>query len=146
MNFEWRRWFTSVQSAYSICATSCGFSQRHSAILSAVRPWPHPALVALGQVRKGAGLDFERVETLENPRPKSRDKPVSDARNVDEVVALVIADDERVEGLTGRDIAADHKLLSLVNAHSYPSTGAPAGPARRDYRGAWRSRLQGFAS
>jgi hypothetical protein len=21
MNFEWRRWFTSVQSAYSICAT-----------------------------------------------------------------------------------------------------------------------------
>ena len=28
-----------------------------------------PALVALGQVRKGAGLDFELVEALENLRP-----------------------------------------------------------------------------
>jgi len=28
-----------------------------------------PALVALGQVRKGAGLDFELVETLENLGP-----------------------------------------------------------------------------
>src|ERR1700683_3971509 len=32
-------------------ATSCGFSQRHSAILSAVRPLAPPALLALGQVR-----------------------------------------------------------------------------------------------
>jgi hypothetical protein len=62
-----------------------------------------PTLVALGQVRKRAGLDFERVETLENARPKSRDEPVAHTRNVDEVVALVIADDERVEvlNLTG---------------------------------------------
>jgi hypothetical protein len=74
MNFEWRRWFTSVQSAYSICSTSCGFSQRQSAILSAVRPRPPPALVALGQVRKGAGLDFELVEALENLAP-GRNRP-----------------------------------------------------------------------
>src|SRR5260370_863613 len=85
-----------------------------------------PALVALGQVRKGAGLYFELVETLENLHPKSRDETGPDARNVDEVVALVIADDERVEVLAGRDIAADHKLLSLVDTHFYPSARAPA--------------------
>ena len=64
------------------------------------------ALVALGQVRKGAGLDFELVETLEDLRPKSRDKSVAHARNIDEVVALVIADDDRVEVLWRRDVAA----------------------------------------
>ena len=52
MNFDWRRWFTSVQSAYSICATSCGFNQRHSAILSAVN-------------RAAAALDPERAVSVE---------------------------------------------------------------------------------
>jgi hypothetical protein len=47
------------------------------------------ALVALRQIRKGACLDFEPVQTLENLDAKSRDKPVPDPRNVDEVVALV---------------------------------------------------------
>ena len=56
---------------------------------------PPPALVAFRRVQKRAGLDFKRVKTLENPRPKSRDKPAADARNVDQVVALVIADDDR---------------------------------------------------
>ena len=32
----------------------------------------------------------------------------------------------RVEVLWRRDVAADHKLLSLVDAHLYPSARAPA--------------------
>ena len=44
---------------------------------------PPSALVALGQVRKGARLDFELVETLEDLYPKSRDETGPHARNVD---------------------------------------------------------------
>jgi hypothetical protein len=52
-----------------------------------------PALLALGQVRKGASLDFEFLEAFENLRPRRRNETGTDARNVDEVVALVIADE-----------------------------------------------------
>jgi hypothetical protein len=36
-----------------------------------------PALVPLGQIRKGATLDFEPTDTPENLHPKSRNKSVA---------------------------------------------------------------------
>ena len=69
MNFEWHRWFTSVQSAYSICADKLAFQPAAFGHFVSRETLTPPALVALGQVRKGASLDFKLVEALENLRP-----------------------------------------------------------------------------
>ena len=126
MTFEWRRWLASVQPAYSNCATSSGRSQRPSAILSAVRPWPHRPL-ALRQVRERAGLDLEALEALENLGAQRRHEAVAHARDVDKGAAFIIAGHQRIEVSADRDIAANHQLLPLVDAHLHPGAGAPAG-------------------
>ena len=52
-NRECRRWLSGVHSTYSNCPTNTGFNQRHSFILSAVRPCPQRPPRASGRFTNG---------------------------------------------------------------------------------------------
>ncbi len=67
------------------------------------------ALPAFGQIFEGTRLSGRR-------------ESVSNSRHIDQLLAFVIADHNRVEVLRCRHIAADDQLLSLIDTHFYPRT------------------------
>ena len=64
-NFGWRRWLSSVHSRYSITATSCGFSQRHLFMSSAVKRLAPSTFSSFGKIPKRAFGDRETPELRE---------------------------------------------------------------------------------
>ena len=119
-NLECRRWSSAVHSKNSNCPTSTGFSHRHAAIFACVRPCPHRPLRASGKLTNGTLVGHERAELLEELRPDGRREPVARPRDVDQVLACVVPEDECVEGAAADRVAADHELLSSVHAHLHP--------------------------
>ena len=130
MNFEWRRWLTCRSSPRtSICVDKVRLQPAAFGHLVGRQTLTPPALLAAGagskRGRSWISSLWKRSKNLVARNAGTETSP--DARNVDEVVALVVADDDRVEVLWRRDVvAADHKLLDLVDAHLFPSAGAPA--------------------
>src|ERR1043165_2362212 len=63
------------------------------------QPLTPPAARAFGQVDEGAVGDLERLELLEDLLAQRGREAVAGARGVDQAIPVVVADDERVEGL-----------------------------------------------
>ena len=102
MNLVCRRWSSGVHSTNSNCPTSTGFSQRQSAIFFAVEPCPQRPLFASGRFANGHVVDLERRELLEQLRAHRRREAVARARRVDQPIALVVPEDQRVERVRRR--------------------------------------------
>src|SRR5687767_14681747 len=81
----------------------------------------------LWQIHERAILDFESAEFLEELLPDYWREAVTGARHVDEAVALVVAQDQGVKGPGADRVAADHKLLTPIDAHLLPRTGSQSG-------------------
>src|SRR6185436_3758907 len=95
------------------------------------------AALRLREIHERAILDFQPAEFLEQLVPDDRRKSVSSACGVNQTVALVISEDERVERLCPNRVAANDELLPAVDTHFLPSTRpqawfVPAVDALRD--------------
>ncbi len=72
---------------------------RHLRLREALAP---PTTPRLRQVHKGALIDLEPSELLKQLCPRGRREAVASASDVDQAVAFVVAEDQRVEGLLPR--------------------------------------------
>src|SRR5260370_33233364 len=89
-----------------------------------------PALPAFGQIFERTPSAIESTESPEQRRSGRRRESVSNSRHIDQLLAFVIADHNRVEVLRCRHIAADDQLLSLVNPHLNPRARSSSGLVR----------------
>src|SRR5262245_33414650 len=75
------------------------------------QPLPPAAAAGLGQVREWTIGDFERREFPEETVAHRWREAVARPRDVDQTLALVIAEDQRVERSCADRVAANHELL-----------------------------------
>ena len=80
----------------------------------------------LGQVGKRAGVDLQSLEPARHLTANLRHKAVPHLGGVEEPLALVIADDQRIKRIPRR-VAADNKLLPTVDLVLDPCAGSLAG-------------------
>ena len=88
------------------------------------QPLTPSTALRLGQVCKRALTDLESLEFLEQLRTRDGCEAVAGSRDVDQLLALVVAKDQRIERLRSTCVAADHELLTAVDAHLHPRAGA----------------------
>src|SRR5579872_2555933 len=88
---------------------------------------PPTAATFLGQVGKRACLDFKWAKLLENARTERWSESVPRPRCIHQFAVLVVANDQRVEVLRARSVAANHQVLTLVDAHLLPAARALSG-------------------
>src|SRR4029077_13436844 len=86
-----------------------------------------PAALGLRQIHERAILYFESAELLEQLLADDGSKSVSSACGVNQTIALVVSEDERVERLRPDRVAANHKFLPAVDAHFLPGARSQAG-------------------
>jgi hypothetical protein len=85
---------TTVRDAAPTPASATG------SLSSSLPSGPHPsAALRLWEIHERAILDFQPAEFLEQLLPDDRRRSVSSACGVDQTVALVVSEDERVERL-----------------------------------------------
>src|SRR5580692_4319287 len=65
----WRTWFVSVHARNSKFATRTGFTQTHSLIVVAVKPWPHLPALDSGKFTNGQSLMMSGL-SLANSSPR----------------------------------------------------------------------------
>src|SRR5579871_6734810 len=80
----------------------------------------------LGKVGKGTLGGLEAVESSEDLLARSRGEPDASAASIDEPVAVVVAEDQRIEVPRHGRVAPNHQLLLLVEAHLPPRTATLA--------------------
>jgi len=83
--------------------------------------------VGFREVNEGAGRNHQRLELFKDAPPGSRHEAVSRARDVDQVLASVLANDDGVQPVRPWRVATDHKLLAEVESMLNPSAAAFAG-------------------
>src|SRR4030095_8876533 len=66
-------------------------------------------------------------ELLESLRARDRCEAVAGSRDVNQLLALEVSEDQRVERLRSARVAADHELLSAIHAHLHPRARSKAG-------------------
>ena len=108
------------------------------------QPRAPSAALRLGQIRERALLDFQRAKLLHQLRAHHRREPVAGPRGVDQLVALVVSEDERVERLRSRPCSRRSRTPGLGSRAS-SARNPTAGPARSDCRGASRRGPPAFA-
>src|SRR4030095_8113340 len=82
---------------------------------------------SLGQVREGTVRSLEPVEVLEQLLSHRRGEAVTRPRRIDQPIAFVVAEDQRVERLCATGVAADDELLATVDPHLHPRARSPPG-------------------
>ena len=87
---------------------------------------PSPAL-RFREIHERAILELQPAEFLEELLPDGRREAVAGACGVDQTVALVVTDNERVERLRPGRVAADHEFLAAVDPHLLPGARPQAG-------------------
>jgi hypothetical protein len=78
----------------------------------------------LRQIRKRALVDLESLEVLEQLRTREGCEAVAGSRDVDQLIALEVPKDQRIERLRSARVATDHELLPAIDAHLHPRTGS----------------------
>src|SRR6186713_2191602 len=81
----------------------------------------------LRKIDERAQVDFKRSEALVQAGPQRRSESIARAGHVDEIALLVIPENHGVERPRAERVAADHELLSLVDAHLHPGARSLAG-------------------
>src|SRR6185312_7761411 len=71
--------------------------------------------------------DLKSLELPEQLRARGRCKTVAGSRDVDQLLAFEISEDQRIERLRSVGVAADHELLSAIHAHLHPRARSKAG-------------------
>src|SRR5260370_42493291 len=70
----------------------------------------------LRQIYEWTARRHEMFQFRKHLSPGGRDKPVPSSCDIHQVVAVIVADDQRVKAMWPREIAADNKLLSAIHA------------------------------
>src|SRR5580698_4049544 len=70
----------------------------------------------LREIHERAFVDIQTAELSEHPLSGGGNESVPNPRRISEIVALVVPDQDRIEGVRARHVAADHKFLSAVSA------------------------------
>jgi RNA polymerase sigma-70 factor (ECF subfamily) len=78
----------------------------------------------LRQIRKRALVDLESLEFLEQLRTRNGSEAVAGSCDVDQLLALEVPKGQSIERLRSAGVAADHELLTAVDAHLNPRTRA----------------------
>src|SRR6516225_10688979 len=63
--------------------------------------------------------------------PKTRCESIADLRRAHQTLAFVVTDDQRIERVGARLVAADHEFLMLSESHLHPGVAPPARRVRR---------------
>jgi hypothetical protein len=115
INRLWRRWTSSVHSTNSKYPTSTGFSHRHSTILAAVSPAPQRPAFFSGRLAKGHSLISSGLILLNSSARDAGVNPLRVRAGVYQPVAVIIADDQRVEILGRWRVTGDDEFLAPDN-------------------------------
>ena len=78
------------------------------------------SFLAFGKVLERADHALKAAKALEEPFSCSRYEPIPNFACIQQVLALVLADKDRVEGFPSGYVAADHKFLPFIDAHLHP--------------------------
>ena len=83
---------------------------RHLRLRQSLSP---SAALLFRQIHERAVANLEAAELPEQLRAHGRRETIARARDVDQPVIFVVAEDQRIERLRADRVAADHELLSL---------------------------------
>src|SRR5258708_21311088 len=67
-------------------------------------------LVRVRQVSEGHDGRHKMTDFLENLTPRRGNEAIANASDIDQIVAAIIADDQRIKSVLPRNVPADHKL------------------------------------
>lgn len=82
---------------------------------SAVKPSPQRERCFSGRLMNGHS-GMTRSRSFSNIcRREAGYKSISNSRNVDQLVSLVISDDDGVETVSAREVSADYQFLSAIH-------------------------------
>jgi len=122
-NLLCRRWPSDVYSTNSNCPTTCASATDIHHLGGGQTCAPTPGFF-LRQIRERAFLDFQRFKLLEQLRSRRGRASTARPRSIDQPVALVVTDNQRVEILKRWRVSGDDELVSLIDTHFLPSTRA----------------------
>jgi hypothetical protein len=69
----------------------------------------------LWQVDEWAVRNYQESQLFKHLPSRGRHKSISNSRDVDQLLSLVISNDDGVETVSAREVSADHQFLSAID-------------------------------
>src|ERR1700722_6333006 len=85
-----------------------------------IQPFTPAGAPLLREIAEGTFADLENRETLKQRAPQALRQSATHPCGVDQIVAAVKADNQRIQSARSRHETADHELLSLIDAQLHP--------------------------